>query len=136
MKRFLIAGLFGAMVFGAVLGLAATLSVDGGVIQGGGDDFLLCDGDGVNVDGWGLETDTGQVSFVRIWNIAPDCVGDDIFVNITKDGVKIAGGSMTIPPDGDALDNQAAADQVGVKIHFTPQDAADITDIEVYIEGP
>jgi hypothetical protein len=136
MKRFFVALLVGGMVFAGVFALAASLNVDGGTIQAGSDVDLTCDGDGVNVDGWGLETDDGKVSFVRIHNIDPDCSGDDIFVNITKYGTKIAGGSATIPNNGDAGDNDPDANQVGVKISFTPQYAWDITDITVFIEGP
>lgn len=120
----------------AAFGAAAALNVDGGVIQAGADDDLTCDTDGVRVDGWGLETDTGKVSSVRIHDIDPDCSGADLFVNITQNGNKIAGGSATIPGDGvPGQDNDPDNGQVGVKVNFTAQDAEDITDIEVFIEG-
>lgn len=119
----------------AAFGAAAALQVNGGVIQAGADTNLQCDTDGVRVDGWGLETDTGQVSFVRIHDIDPSCAGADLFVNITQNGQKIAGGSATIPSDGGAGDNDPDSGQVGVKVDFTPQDAENITDIEVFIEG-
>jgi len=135
MKRFVIAALVGTMVFGAVFGLAASLSVDGGTIQAGSDTDLTCDDSGVRVDGWGLETDDGLVYFVRIHDIAPACTGADMFVNITSNNVKIAGGSATIPADGFAADDDPDGGQVGVKISFPPQSAASITDIEVFIEG-
>ena len=73
MKRFVVAALVGTMVFGAVFGLAASLSVDGGTIQAGSDTDLQCDEDGVRVDGWGLETNDGLVYFVRIHDIDETC---------------------------------------------------------------
>lgn len=118
----------------AAFGAAAALNVDGGVIQAGADNDLTCD-DSVRVDGWGLETDTGQVHFVRIHDIDLDCEGADLFVNITHNGQKIAGGSATIPPDGGAGDNDPDSGEVGVEVNFAPQDAQDITDIAVFIEG-
>lgn len=124
MKRFMVALLVGVTVFGGVFALAASLGVNGGAIQAGADSELRCDTDGVQVLGWGLESDTGKVSFVRIGGIDGACAGNDMFVNITSAGVKIAGGSVTLGSTGSAT------------INFTPQDAVSITDIEVYIEGP
>jgi len=40
MRRFLIAGLAGVMVFGTALGAAASFNIDGGVLQAGVDDDL------------------------------------------------------------------------------------------------
>ncbi|MDP2660074.1 MAG: hypothetical protein Q8R28_05045 [Dehalococcoidia bacterium] len=121
---------------GATFAAAAALPVEGGVIQAGEDVNLQCDPDGVNVDGWGLESDSGLVNFVRIWNINGACEGDDLFVNITQGGTTIAQGSATIPADGAAGDNQPLAGQIGVKVTFPAQNASAITDIEVFIEGP
>ena len=142
MKRFVIAALVGTMVFGAVFGLAASLSVDGGTIQAGSDTDLRCDEDGVRVDGWGLESDTGLVSMVRIHDIDDDCSSNDLFVNITKHGTKIAecrtaaGPGKHIPADDSGDDNDPDALEVGVKCPLVPfVDAADITDITVFIEG-
>ena len=135
MKRSIIALLVGGLVFGTVLAVAASLSVDGGTIQAGSDTDLQCDEDGVDVAGWMLETDDGLVYGVRIHNIDPACSSNDLFVNITKDGVKIAGGSAHIPADGSGDDNDTDGGEVGVKVKFTPQPAEDITDIEVFIEG-
>lgn len=136
MKRFLVALLAGAMVFGAVFGLAASLDVDGGTIQAGSDTDLQCDEDGVRVDGWGLETDDGLVYFVRIHDIDDDCSSNDLFVNITDEGVKVAEGSAHIPDDGTGEDDDPDTGQVGVKVYLDPDPAAeDVTDIEVFIEG-
>jgi hypothetical protein len=120
----MLALLVGLTVFGAVFALAASLGVNGGAIQAGADTELRCDTNGVQVLGWGLETDTGMVSFVRIGDISPTCAGNDMWVRITKDGSLIAKGSLTLDGSGSA------------KISFTPQAAVDITDIQVYIEGP
>jgi hypothetical protein len=122
------------MVFGTVLAIAASLSVEGGVIQAGEDTNLTCTSS-VRVDGWGLETDDGNVYFVRIHDISPDCTGKDLFVSITDGGAEVRDGSATIPADGAAGDNDPNAGQVGVKINFSPYPAEDITDIEVFIEG-
>ena len=137
MKRLIVAVLVGGMVFGTVLALAASLGVEGGTIQAGSDTELRCDTNGVRVDGWGLETDDGLVYFVRIHDINAACEGDDMFVNITKDGTKIAGGSATLPPDTDTkpVDDDPDSGDLGVKVSFTPQPAEDITDIEIFIEG-
>ncbi len=145
MKRLIVAVLVGGMVFGTVLALAASLDVNGGTIQAGSDTDLQCDEDGIDVVGWMLETDDGLVYGVRIHNIDPACIGNDLFVNITGTGTPIvpnttiiAQGSATIPPDTNAApDNDPDSGQVGVKVHLNPDPAAvDITDIEVFIEGP
>lgn len=136
MKRLIVALLVGGAVFGTVLGIAASLGVDGGTIQAGSDTELRCDTDGVRVDGWGLETDDGKVYFVRIHDIHTDCVGDDLFVNITDEGTKIAGGNAVIPADGTGGDDDTDGSEVGVKVYLDPDPAAeDITDIEIFIEG-
>jgi hypothetical protein len=114
-------------------GAAASLNVFGGAIQYGEDTSLTCT-DGARVLGWGLETDTGLVHFVRI-GVNDDCVGNDIFVNITSAGAKIAGGSLAPIPAGGNCDPDPTG-QVCVKVDFTPQQAVDITDLEVFIEGP
>jgi hypothetical protein len=124
MKRFLIASMAGAVVFAVAFGAAAALNVDGGVIQAGTDDTLTCDADGVHVAGWGLESDTGLVSFVRIGDISSDCSGDAMFVRLYYDG-----GSLLA---------SGSADPVVVPVtmvSFTPVPAVDIAKIEIFIEG-
>ncbi|MCM8747777.1 hypothetical protein NET02_01295 [Thermomicrobiaceae bacterium CFH 74404] len=136
MKRVFVSLALVLALAAAAFGAAAALNVDGGVIQAGADTNLQCDTDGVRVAGWGLETDTGLVDFVRIHDINPGCEGAELFVNITQNGTKIAEGSATIPSDGAGGDNDLDPNEVGVKVDFEPdQPAADITDIEVFIEG-
>jgi hypothetical protein len=137
MMRKVLAICFIVMLVGSVAGAAATLNVDGGTIQSGGDTSLKCDTDGVRVDGWGLETDDGSVHFVRIHDIHTNCIGADMWVIITQAGSEIARGSATIPADtNSAPDNDPDTGDVGLKINLnTPVQAADITDIEIYIEG-
>ena len=139
MKRLIVALLVGGVFFGAVYGLAATLFVEGGTIQAGSDVDLQCDEDGVQVLGWGLETNDGKVYFVRIGNIDEQCAGNDMFVAITDTGVVIESGSVVIPNEaGDGADSctDPTAAEVCVKIAISPAVLAeDITDIEVFIEG-
>uniref|UniRef100_A0A831T9X5 Uncharacterized protein n=1 Tax=Thermorudis peleae TaxID=1382356 RepID=A0A831T9X5_9BACT len=136
MKRLFVSLALVLALAAAAFGAAAALDVNGGVIQAGEDTDLTCDTDGVRVDGWGLETNTGLVDFVRIHDIDPDCSGADLFVNITEGGVKVAEGSATIPGDSVLGDDDPDSGEVGVKVDFEPdQPAADITDIEVFIEG-
>jgi hypothetical protein len=134
MKRLIIALLVGGAFFGAIYGLAETLNLDGGVIQAGSDTDLTCTS-GARVDGWGLETNDGNVYFVRIHDIDAGCEGNDLFVKITDGGTQVREASVTIPADGAAGDNDPDAGEVGAKINFSPYPAEDITDIEVFIEG-
>jgi hypothetical protein len=140
MKRLIVALLVGGALFGAVYGLAATLNVEGGTIQFGSDVDLICDEDGVQVLGWGLETDDGNVYAVRIGNIDEQCAGNQIFVSITDDGTEIADGDATIEEEADDVDDSCVDDtalEVCTRIPIPGGvPAEDITDIEVYIEGP
>lgn len=126
MRRFLALLSVGALA-AVVIGAAAALTVNGGAIQAGEDDTLTCTNE-ANVLGWGLETDDGQVEFVRI-ELDPDtCDGNDMFVNITDGtGGVIAQGSVTLP-------NLVGAG--GHRVTFPAVDAEDIEDIHVFIEGP
>jgi hypothetical protein len=82
MKRLLAALLAGAAVFSIAFASAAALNVNGEVIQAGVDFDLTCD-DSVNGN-WGLETDTNQVSNVRIDDIAASCFGAQMWVRINE----------------------------------------------------
>ncbi|HLF61354.1 MAG TPA: hypothetical protein VI980_09270 [Acidimicrobiia bacterium] len=112
------------------IGSAATLAVNGGAIQAGEDLTLFCDPDGVQVRGWGLETNDGLVYFVRIGGIADACQGNAIFVRVTDGGVLVASGSV------DPLTAaHTGAGQVVVPIPGG-YPAANINDLHVFIEGP
>ena len=125
MKRILFA-LGVGVILTIIVAFAANLVLDGGVIQVGSDNTLTCDTDGVQVAGWGLETDDSTVRFVRIGGISSNCLGDDLFVKVydTTPSV-IAEGSKTI----------ASAEE---KIDFSAPypSAAAIDRLTVWIEGP
>jgi hypothetical protein len=125
-KRFLVALMAGTMVFSVAFASAAALIVNGGTIQAGEDTDLVCDSDGVRVLGWGLETDTGLVSFVRVGNIWADCVGADMFANIT------GAGSVELTEAGPVTID----DSEEILTFDTPVQAALIEDIHIFIEGP
>lgn len=101
MKRFVIAGLAGLMVFGMALGAAATLGVDSGMLQAGATADLSCDDNGVDVEFAGLETNDGTVTGVRVSDIHEDCEGSTLFAN-ARDG---AGGASLGRTEGVELDN-------------------------------
>jgi hypothetical protein len=112
------------------IGSAAALGVNGGAIQAGEDVTLICDPDGVNVRGWGLETDDGMVYSVRVGGIADACQGNSIFVRVTDGGVTVASGSveeLTVAHTG--------VGQVTVSIPGG-YPAVAIDDLHVFIEGP
>jgi hypothetical protein len=120
MKRFFVALMAGAAVFAITFAAAASLDVNGGTIQYGEDTQLTCTSS-ANVQGWGYESDTGLVSFVRIaYN--PLCAGNDMFVAIAD--------SDSVERTGAALTNSGT-----VTINFTPLPAVTITDIHIAIEG-
>lgn len=126
MKKFLVLGVVVIAIGAVAWGSAATLNVKGGTIQYGEDLDLTC-ANKAQVAGWGLETDDNTVNFVRFENLPAKCEGNTIFVNITQDGTKIAGGSAEITSSWNSGNNS--------KVYFDPQNAADITDLEVWIEG-
>jgi len=112
------------------IGSAAALGVNGGAIQAGEDLTLTCDSDGVQVLGWGLETDDGLVYSVRIGGIADTCQGNALFVRVTDGGVSVASGNVD-----PLLPAHTGAGQVVVSIPGG-YPAALIDDLHVFIEGP
>lgn len=118
-----------AALMAVAVGAAATLTVEGGAIQSGEDLSLTCDEDGVAVD-WGVESDevaSGQVFFVTVTGISGDCVGNELFVNVTD-------GSGAILTGGDEpVDITGASALVHLEI---PQNVEVIEDIHVIIGGP
>jgi hypothetical protein len=113
------------------IGSAAALGVNGGAIQAGEDLTLTCDNDGVQVLGWGLETDDGEVYSVRVGGIATACIGNALFVRVTDGGATVASG--TVDPLLPA--HTGPTGQVSVSIPGG-YPAVDIDDLHVFIEGP
>ena len=112
------------------IGSAAALGVNGGAIQAGEDVTLVCDSDGVQVLGWGLETDDGKVYSVRIGGIADACQGNALYVKVTDGGLTVASGSVE-----PLLPAHTGVGQVVVSIPGG-YPAVDIDDLHVFIEGP
>ncbi len=70
------------MLIAATYAAAAGLTVDGATIQAGQDFTLYCDNDGIQVGGWGLETQDNSVRSVRLTGIDAKCNGNEINVFI------------------------------------------------------
>lgn len=85
MKRAILAVLASMMVFGVMFGFAASLVVDAGNLQSGGDTDLDCD-DEIQVS-WNIEWDNAVdeyvVGVVRIGGLNSACNGSDIVVTLT-----------------------------------------------------
>jgi len=145
MKRIIVALMVGGMVFGTVLGGAAWLGVNGGVIQGGTDSSLWCDGDGVEVLGWGLNSTTGLVENVRIGDVATDCAGAGLQARIELSdassyitGPCVAGHDYEVPildPEP-GIGYKLCLKDVGAMGALVSVPAADIVQLDVFIEGP
>ena len=88
MKKLLAALLAGTAVFAVVYGAAATLIVDGGTIQAGGDTDLSCDENGIEVVAWATNTDPvlEGVEWVTIKGVDDDCDGARILGRVTLTG--------------------------------------------------
>lgn len=125
------------IIAGAGFGSAADLKVQGGTIQAGAD-YDLAMYSVAEVCGWGLETDTGLVSFVRISFNAPNPVGGDnelsYFVQITNAAHDvIATSSKNIVFPVQPVSNYNLTCEV---FNFNvPVKACDIADIHVFVEG-
>jgi hypothetical protein len=105
---------------------AATLGVYGGSVQAGVDSSLYCDS-AVNVTGWGVETDTSLVSYVKIGDIDAACVGNKMHVRVF-DGADVALGpqvTKTLTAAGTETFTFAA-----------PIPVASIETLRVWIDGP
>lgn len=81
-KRILLALVVATVLFGAVYASAANLGVNGNVIQAGVDGTLTCDPDGVEVTGWGYESNDQRIYYVEIGGIAAACEGQEIVVGL------------------------------------------------------
>ncbi len=127
MKRFIIALIAGAAVFSIAFGAAAALSVNGGVLQAGRDGDVTCTA-AVEVEGWGLETDTDSVGSVRISGFA-GCEGADAFVRLLDSGGSYLTGNLT-PDDGNPIDSDEERFVIPGGVNPTVVD-----DVRVWIEG-
>lgn len=118
-----------AALMAVAAGAAATLGVQGGAIQSGGDDILTCDGSGVTID-WGVESDespNGDVYFLTVGDISETCFGNELFVNVTDGSGNILTGEAS----------PVAIDATSEVVHLdAPQDAQAIEDVHVIIGGP
>jgi len=109
-------------------GAAASLNVNGGVVQAGEGSVGQCDSDGVSV-GYHVKYDNivndFVVDFVTVSNIASACGGKTVAVQLTSGGLAItnASGTATIPSGGGSV-------QVNLQ---TPAKAADVDDVHVAI---
>lgn len=126
MRVLLVLALVGALVFSAFAS-AATLNVQGGAIQAGVDSTLYCDVDGVQVTGWGLETNDNTVRYVKIGDISSACKDNDMFVKI-------------LDRDGNELYFSGKTPVTGPEVKFNfpgPYlNPSDIEQLKVWIEGP
>jgi hypothetical protein len=128
-KRVLVASFLVIVLAATAYGAAAALGVGGGVIQSGGDSDLTCDGDGVKVAGWGFETDTNKVSFVRVTDIAAACEGKALGVRV--DG---PGGFLTSVFHDPIASGETGTGSAKVNLD-SAQDAGDIVHVQITIEG-
>jgi hypothetical protein len=87
------------LLFGVVFAAAAALPVNGGVLQAGLDSNLVCDPDGVKVDGWVYENDDLTVIGVRIAGIDAACEGSEMHVDV-YDGLTQLGGDFWLVTAG------------------------------------
>jgi hypothetical protein len=132
--RYILPVLLALGVAAAAYGAAATLSVNGGTIQAGSDNNVTCTTE-ANVDGWGLETDDGLVSYVR-FNLSPGhtCSGSEFFVIITQNGTPVRDGKVVLTSAQSTgnitLTTLGSSNTTPNKIL-----ASAITDVHVYIDG-
>jgi len=123
MRRSLYALLVAGLVFALAYGAAASLSVDGGVLQAGSDDTLQCDTDGVDVSytvGW-TDNDGFKVTNVTVSGISNACEGKTLAVQLTSGGSGVSAESTTITGTSVTIDVPdvlaATVDDVHVAIY-------------------
>jgi hypothetical protein len=130
MKRIAIWTIAVAVVAAPVIGAAATLGVDPGILGAGSADVAPCDTTGFSET---YTTSGGNVTSVAISDIAdPTCEGGELSLTITNAaGVSIGGGgAVTIPTDGDT-----AANSVNVPVVSGPF-AGNVARLHISIVGP
>ncbi|MER3397506.1 MAG: hypothetical protein C4316_03045 [Chloroflexota bacterium] len=101
MRRVLFSLVVVGVVFAIAYGAAASLNVDGGVVQAGGDSVKQCDKDGVSVD-YQLKYDDNQKAFVVdgviVSGIDEACLGKGFNLDVVltdQAGQSIASGSVS-----------------------------------------
>jgi hypothetical protein len=124
-KRLLGAIIAATMVSGVVFASAAVLpGVDGSVLQYGEDVNLTCQTTALQVR-WQLETDTNQVSAVKLTPFDSACNDARLWIRVTGTAGTLAySGQQTIS---------------GPDFFYTftsPLNPADITDIHVWVQKP
>lgn len=119
MKRYLVAAGVGTMVFGAALGSAAALNVNGNPVAQYGEDMnLVCDVNGVTVDGFFVESDGVSKSHgIVLSDISTDCNGKTVVATITGDmGQQLAKGFVVVDSTQETFNWAGAAGTAGVPI--------------------
>jgi len=104
-KRLMVALLVGGMVFGTVFAVAAVLNVSGGVTQAGSVASLVCDSDGVTVEGYGVELDDLTGHSLKVSGIDAACAGYELGAQIQLTTgnfnivatIPVGGGTLVIP---------------------------------------
>jgi hypothetical protein len=82
MLKMLVVILIGGSLSAALLGAAASLTVNGGALQAGTDATLECDSTGVTLEFNNTDTDASDAETVTIKNIHDNCVGATAYVTI------------------------------------------------------
>jgi hypothetical protein len=139
MKRIVVALLIGLTVFGAVWGLAASISVSATNLGAGSALVASCD-DAVSVNYTLQYTDSPgepgvnkwRVTAIDVTGISEACNNQHLYVILTKDGVNI-GDTDPQPPGGAALADADTPDAHRL-INEKPA-AADVNDVHVLIQG-
>jgi|SRR5688500_3932620 hypothetical protein len=106
-----------------VVGSAASLAVDGSVIQAGSS-TVTCDNNGIDAN-WGLELDDNSVRSVRFSGVDPFCQGAEMFVQVYDTGGAPIGGTLSTVIG-------ATDPRVNLPAGTTPES---IGSVKVWIEG-
>lgn len=128
MKRIILALLVGGMVFGTVFAVAATLKVDGRMLQAGSDKVLTCDDPG------GV-----QIWYTVIWDdVAEELVVDNVSIGGVSEACNGANIKVVLTDSGDASLGEASTTKApsppDPKVDFVPNiPVEDVYDVHVAI---
>ncbi len=128
MKKYLIAGVVAVVAF-AMAGFAATLNVDGGVIQSGSDDSLTCTSDATVAS---YRIDDGKSLGVRFAPGTFSGCDDDVSVLVYVYG---ADGSQVAQGDVNAVVGNAGGSGLSINYRSGPIDPAVIERVQVILES-